>query len=355
MVSTRQRIVSVIAALKLWHHLIPLSKSCFNVTPGLFRPFFQRHCSEQDLKSLFDASDKGNNERANVTEAAPRDALRCRSNDEETLDLGWSIRRIECSSLDSSLLILPNGMSTHLLPPRQDYINPEYTVPLTPHTRPPFSHYQSSSTLPNTPHTPFPQPSGPARSAMASTRLKPYLGLPARLLLTTFSPALLPLILTIAHLIHNRSSTASLAASLRASLLSACSGIATGAAGLLTMPRYLAMQTNEQAVRATQASILAIGSALGDCVTIIEVVVIFIVETYRSMLLCTIELVVRGTLEVLIGAVQTVSLLIRLLDEKLILRFQMASPTRSTRYGRAFRRISQARTELSKVLSTGST
>lgn len=69
------------------------------------------------------------------------------------------------------------------------------------------------------------------------------------------------------------------------------------------------MQTNEQAVRATQASILAIGAALGDCVSIIEAVVIFIVETYRSMLMCTIELVVRGTLEVMIGAVQNVSCL----------------------------------------------
>lgn len=67
------------------------------------------------------------------------------------------------------------------------------------------------------------------------------------------------------------------------------------------------MQTNEQAVRATQASILAIGAVLGDCVTIIEVVVTFIVDTYRSLLLCTIELVVRGTLEVVIEAVKQVS------------------------------------------------
>ena len=75
----------------------------------------------------------------------------------------------------------------------------------------------------------------------------------------------------------------------------------------MTMPRYLAMQTNEQAVLATQATILAVGAALQDCVTIIEVVVIFIVDTYRSMLLCTIELAVRGTLEVFIAGVQTVS------------------------------------------------
>lgn len=44
-----------------------------------------------------------------------------------------------------------------------------------------------------------------------------------------------------------------------------------------------------------------------DAITIIEAVVNFIVDTYRSMLLCTIELAVRGTLEILISAVQNVS------------------------------------------------
>lgn len=67
------------------------------------------------------------------------------------------------------------------------------------------------------------------------------------------------------------------------------------------------MQTNQEAIRATQASILAIGTMLMDAITIIEAVVNFIVDTYRSLLLCTIELAVRGTLEILISAVQTVS------------------------------------------------
>ena len=202
--------------------------------------------------------------------------------------------------------------NTHLSPPRVDYINPEYTIPLTPPGRPPFTTHISSSTLPATPHTPYP-PAAPSPSTQvnvfksSTTRLKPYLGLRTRLLLTTLSPALLPLMLTIAHLLQNRTSTASLAESLKGSLLAACGGIATGAAGLLTMPRYLAIQTNDQAVRATQASILAIGAAISDCVTIIETVVTFMVDTYRSMLMCTIELAVRGTLEVVIGAVQTVS------------------------------------------------
>lgn len=67
------------------------------------------------------------------------------------------------------------------------------------------------------------------------------------------------------------------------------------------------MQTNDEVVRATQASILAVGAAMIDSITIIETVVTFVLDTYRSMLLCTIELAVRGTLDILVGAVELVS------------------------------------------------
>ena len=194
-----------------------------------------------------------------------------------------------------------------LAPPRPGYLNPDHIVPLSPPIRPPFAHYHTSSTLPATPHTPYSPPGRTAVNEASHTPLKPYLTLPPRLLLTTLTPALLPLILTISHLIQNRSSTASLASTLKASVLSACSGIATGAASIQTLPRYLAMQTNDEMVRATQASILVVGEALIDSITIMETVVTFIVDSYRSMLLCTIELAVRGTLDILIGAVALVS------------------------------------------------
>jgi hypothetical protein len=73
------------------------------------------------------------------------------------------------------------------------------------------------------------------------------------------------------------------------------------------MPRYIAIKTNEQMIRTSQAMILGVGKGLMDIITIINVVVEFMVDTYRSLLLCTIELAVRGTLEVVIEAVRTVS------------------------------------------------
>ncbi|KAK8844146.1 hypothetical protein IAR55_006940 [Kwoniella newhampshirensis] len=206
-------------------------------------------------------------------------------------------------------------MSTYndpdLLQPPPRFVNSDHIIPLTPALRSPFSCYQSSNTLPATPHTPY-TPLAPSQQAAMDdghipTPLRPYLSLSPRILLTFFSPALLPMILTIAHLIQNRSSTSTLAASLKSSVLSACAGIAKGAASVQTIPRYLAMQTNEEAVRATQASIHAIGTMLIDAIKIIEAVVNFIVDTYRSLLLCTIELAVRGTLEIMIGVVDKIS------------------------------------------------
>lgn len=239
----------------------------------------------------------------------------------------------------------------HLAPPRPGYLNPEYVVPLSPADRPPFSRYHSSSTIPNTPRTPYPPAAQTSQMVGFTPRsggLMPYLTLPPRLLLTTLSPALLPLILTIAHLIQNRSSTESLAASLRSSLLSACSGLAKGAASLQTIPRYLAMQTNEEVVRATQASILALGSLLMDCITIIETVVGFIVDTYRSLLMCTLELAIRGTLEVLIAAVREVSSQSESADG----RSPMRLPVLSTDFVREYRTISTRPTTSSKLQLT---
>lgn len=137
--------------------------------------------------------------------------------------------------------------------------------------------------------------------------LKPFLGLAPRLWLTAFNPGFIPLIFTIAQIAATRKSTNELAAQLKQGVLDACAQIAAGAGSLQALPRYLAMQTNAEVLRATRATVLAVGSALMDCITVIEVVLNFIVDTYRSLLLCTIQLVVQGSLDLLISAVQTVS------------------------------------------------
>lgn len=137
--------------------------------------------------------------------------------------------------------------------------------------------------------------------------LRPFLGLGPRMLLTTISPALLPLIFTVVHLIATRSSTEKLAATLKDKVMAACNGIASGAGSLQAIPRYLAMQTNKEILRATRATVLGAGEALMVCLTVIEKVIGFIIDMYRSLLLCTIQLVVQTAMAVIIGAIDFVS------------------------------------------------
>lgn len=127
------------------------------------------------------------------------------------------------------------------------------------------------------------------------------------MLLTTISPALLPLIFTVVHLIATRSSTDKPAAALKDKIMAACNGIASGAGSLQAIPRYLAMQTNKEVLRATRATVLATGKVLMDCLTIIETVIGFIIDMYRSLLLCTLQLVAQAVMEIIIGAVDKVS------------------------------------------------
>lgn len=57
----------------------------------------------------------------------------------------------------------------------------------------------------------------------------------------------------------------------------------------------------------TLSSLTSIRYFPDDSLTIIEKVIGFMIDTYRSLLMCTIEFVVRGTLAVVIGVVQAVS------------------------------------------------
>ncbi|KAL1407522.1 plasma membrane fusion protein prm1 [Vanrija albida] len=175
--------------------------------------------------------------------------------------------------------------------------------PLTPPPlHPGYYDEQRNSVLPPTPHTPFVE----RRPLPPSPGLRPYLSLGPRLLLSVFSPALVPLMFTVAHLIQTRSSTATLAANLKHDVLSVCGGLASGISVLQSIPRYLAMQTNAELLRASRQTVMGVGRALMDIIQVIEAVLKFLIDMYRSLLMCVIQLVVQGTLSVLIGAVDAI-------------------------------------------------
>lgn len=74
------------------------------------------------------------------------------------------------------------------------------------------------------------------------------------------------------------------------------------------MPRVMAIATNEQFVDAVNGSLNGVRYVLTTSLTVMEAIINFIVDLYRSTLLCFLELVVRGGLSIILGAVQEVSL-----------------------------------------------
>ncbi len=72
------------------------------------------------------------------------------------------------------------------------------------------------------------------------------------------------------------------------------------------MPRFLAAATNQQIVDAVNSSMNGAREALILALTVMEAIINFLVDIYRSTFLCFLDLVVRGGLSLIIGATQEV-------------------------------------------------
>jgi len=97
-------------------------------------------------------------------------------------------------------------------------------------------------------------------------------------------------------------------ASVKSDLLASCLAAEHAATSAASMPRYMAIATNEQFVDAVNGAIAGAQDVLVLSLTVMEAIINFIVDIYRSTFLCFLELAVRGGLELLIAATQAVSL-----------------------------------------------
>jgi hypothetical protein len=94
----------------------------------------------------------------------------------------------------------------------------------------------------------------------------------------------------------------------KADLLTGCLAAQKAASSAASMPRFMALATNDQINDAVNASMEAARESLILTLTIMEAIINFIVDIYRSTFLCFLELVVRGGLSLIIGATQEVRL-----------------------------------------------
>ncbi|RDB16658.1 Plasma membrane fusion protein PRM1 [Hypsizygus marmoreus] len=159
-------------------------------------------------------------------------------------------------------------------------------------------------------HWNAPPPTYETHSYMSST-LTPYLQLPHLLSLTWLAYPILSLAFVAFRLQLSLTSAQDAVASAKTNLLASCKAAERAATSAASMPRFLAIASNEQFADAVNGSLNAARAALVFALTVMEAIINFIIDLYRSTLLCFLELVVRGGLAILIGAVNELNDIIK--------------------------------------------
>ncbi|EMD37320.1 hypothetical protein CERSUDRAFT_113973 [Gelatoporia subvermispora B] len=153
-----------------------------------------------------------------------------------------------------------------------------------------------------------PPPSYDSRSTpYSTTTLKPYLQLPHLLSLTWLAYPIISLLFVAFRLQLSSASAQSSVADAKADLLSSCQAAQRAATSTASLPRYLATTANAQFSDAVNDLMDAARATMVIALTIMEAIINFVIDTYRSTFLCFLELVVRGALNILISAVQEIS------------------------------------------------
>jgi len=137
--------------------------------------------------------------------------------------------------------------------------------------------------------------------------LTPYLQLPHLLSLTWLAYPVLSLAFVAFRLQLSLASSQDSVANAKDNLLASCRAAEEAATSTASMPRFLAIASNQQFADSVNGTLNAARATLILALTVMEAVINFIVDIYRSTFLCFLELVVRGGLAILIGAVQEVS------------------------------------------------
>jgi len=142
-----------------------------------------------------------------------------------------------------------------------------------------------------------------------TTTLTPYLQLPHLLSLTWLAYPILSLIFVAFRLQLSLADAQNAILGAKDDLLTSCKAAEEAATSAASMPRFMALATNKQYADAVNGSLNAARAALVLALTVMEVIINFIVDLYRSTFLCFLELVVRGGLAILIGAVNEVRMI----------------------------------------------
>ena len=153
-----------------------------------------------------------------------------------------------------------------------------------------------------------PPPVYDSRRTVSDSGLTPYLQLPHLLSLTWLASPILSLLFVAFRLQLSSDSALASVNSAKGDLLSSCQAAQQAASAAASMPRFMAIATIDQIVDAVNSTMNGARDALILALTIMETVINFLVDIYRSTFLCFLELAVGGGLSLIIGATQEVRL-----------------------------------------------
>ena len=146
----------------------------------------------------------------------------------------------------------------------------------------------------------------PVYDSTMSTSLRPYLELPYLLSLAWVAYPILSLVFVIFRLQSSADAAQSSVDSAKANFLASCRAAEGAASSTASFPRYMALAANQQFTDAVNGTLNGARDALILSLTAMEAIINFLVDIYRSTFLCFLELIIRGTLSLLISAVQEV-------------------------------------------------
>ncbi|CAE6400145.1 unnamed protein product [Rhizoctonia solani] len=139
------------------------------------------------------------------------------------------------------------------------------------------------------------------------TALKPYLTLPYLLSLTWLATPIISLLFIIFRLIISQGAAQDSVEDAKGVLIASCAAAERAAQGVGSIGSFMAAGTNRQIEAAVNGTINAARGTMIFSLTALQGIIEFVIDMYRSIFLCFLELVIRGGLAIIIGALTEIT------------------------------------------------
>lgn len=140
----------------------------------------------------------------------------------------------------------------------------------------------------------------------AHEHLGPYLRLSHRLTLAPFAYPIIAVAFVAVRFFLAYKSAQNLVADAKELIIAGCLGAQRAATTAVSIPRWMALETNEQLINVAQGTLDASREGLNLSLTVLDKIIIFVIDSYKSFYLCIFEFLIRGGLAAIITIVQFV-------------------------------------------------